>query len=190
MAKKNTLNVSTAEIIRLAGEAGAKAALETMENERKKAYRWRHDRRLRNIKLLMRNYRMLAAHCKSAIYDVRELIKSENVMDILDHLDECQDNEALYVESIKRSVERTLIIINHVDEMLRLYEIYCYQSTRPEDMRRFRIINNLYVADRALTVREIAEDERIDTRTVYKDIDAACEKLSALMFGIDGLKRE
>ena len=36
---------------------------------------------------------------------------------------------------------------------------------------------------------EIAESEGIDERTVYKDIKAACTKLAALLFGIDGVKR-
>lgn len=178
--------LNTQHIIKLAGEAGAKAALEALEKERKKAQKNRHDRRLRNTKLLLRNYRMLSAHCKSAIYDERQVF-DENAIDVLDMMEDYLSNEDLYVESIKRSARRTYIIMAHINEMLRLFEIYCYNSGKPEDERRFRAIESLYITDMPLTVKEIAKIESIDERTVYKDIDSACEKLSALIFGIDGL---
>ena len=44
--------------------------------------------------------------------------------------------------------------------------------------------------DEPIPVSEIAERENIDTRTVYKDLDAACEKMSALLFGIQWIERE
>lgn len=178
------------QIIKLAGEAGARAALETLEKERKKAQKNRHDRRLRNTKLLLRNYRMLSAHCTSAIYDARQVFE-ENAIDILDLMEDYLYDEEFYVESIKRSAKRTYIIMAHINEMLKLFEIFCYNSGKPEDERRFRVIHYMYISqDKQLSPKEIAKEEGIDDRTVYKDIDAACEKLSALIFGIDGLKRD
>lgn len=37
---------------------------------------------------------------------------------------------------------------------------------------------------------KLAADEGAVERTIYKDIDIASEKIAALMFGIDGLKRK
>jgi hypothetical protein len=35
----------------------------------------------------------------------------------------------------------------------------------------------------------LAQAEGVVERTIYKDIDIACERIAALMFGVDGLKR-
>lgn len=182
--------LSQREIIRLAAEAGAKAALEAFEKEKSKIIKGRHDRRLRNTKLLLRNYRTLKAHCENAIFERSEIIVDNmNALDILDSLDDFLSSETLYIESIKRTNERTAIILTHIDEMMKIFEILCYQSSVSEDQRRYRAINSLYIREPAKTVEEIVEDEFVDQRTIYRDINIACEKLSALLFGVDGLQR-
>lgn len=182
--------LSQREIIRLAAEAGAKTALETFEKEKSRAIKSRYDRRLRNTKLLLRNYRTLKAHCENAIYERVEIITDPiNAIDILDSIDDLWSSEALYIESIKRTTERTAIILSHIDEMVKIFEILCHESNTIEDARRYRIIRLMYIADIPSTVEDIARDEAIHPRTVYKDIDIACERLSALLFGIDGLRK-
>ena len=91
------------------------------------------------------------------------------------------------IESIRESVARTRLIIQHVNEMLAMYKIYCERSQRLEDMRRFRVIHGLYIAEQSKSADEIADEECVETRTIYRDIDAAVERLTALIFGIDGL---
>lgn len=174
-------------LVRLAAEAGARAAMETLERERAKERKSRYDRRLRNTKLLLRNYRMFKKHCEHAVFDAEQL--DENAIDILDLMWE-RGSRGNIVESIKQSAQRTAIIMRHVTDMLALYKIYCDSTGKPEDARRYRVIESLYITDHAVTAAEIAQREGIDDRTVYKDVDSACEKLSALIFGIDGLKRE
>lgn len=178
-------NVET--LVKIAAEAGAKAAMETLEKEKQKARKSRHDRRLRNTKLLLRNFRMFREHCKNAVFEVSQL--DENAIDILDLMWNRSTSEN-FVESIKKSAQRTAIIMKHITDMLDLYEAYCFRSGKPEEARRYRVIEALYIADEPLTPAQIAETEGIDVRTVYKDVDAAAEKLSALIFGIDGLKSE
>ena len=43
----------------------------------------------------------------------------------------------------------------------------------------------MYLGRDSLSVQEVAEIEKIHERTVYKDIDDACEELSSLFFGLD-----
>lgn len=174
-------------LVRLAAAEGAKAALATIEKEKQKERKSRHDRRLRNTKLLLRNFRMFKEHCRNAVFEASQL--DENAVDILDMMWNRSGSDS-FVESIKKSVQRTAIIMQHITEMLALYEVYCCKSPKAEDARRYRVIDALYIADDPLTAQQIAEREGIDLRTVYKDIDAAAEKLSALIFGIDGLNSE
>lgn len=176
-------NITT--LVRLAAAEGAKAALETIEREKQKEKKSRHDRRLRNTKLLLRNYRMFKEHCHNAVFDASQL--DENAIDILDLM--CNRSASSnVVDSIKQSVQRTAIIMQHITDMLALYEAYCSKTGKPEDARRYRTVDALYIAEEPLTPQQIAEREGIDMRTVYKDIDAAAEKLSALIFGIDSLE--
>lgn len=167
-------------------EAGIKAAMDYLTEERKQLKKGRYDRRLRNTRLLLKNYRSFRNYAKNAVYKASQL--KENAVDILDGLDDYSFDDGLYIESIKKSQQRTLIILNHIDEMLRYYKIDCEQSGKDEELRRYRIIMAYYINDPKKNAEEIAEEEHIERRTLYKDINIALKPLSALIFGIDSMK--
>ena len=175
--------------------AGVKAATDRIEEERKKERKGRYDRRLHNTRLLLKNYRVLKHHALDAVHTgarANEVI-SENAVDILDDLESMglrKVDDRLYIESIKPIQQRTRIIIEHIDEMLRYWRIDCEQSGREEALRRYRIVVDTYISDDQMTAEELAQREHIEKRTVYKDIKAAMRPLSALIFGIDGIKQE
>ncbi len=175
------------QIVMLAAEAGARAALERIEIERQQSRKEMVDRRLRNTKLLLRNYRLFKAHVENAVY---EAITDESPQAILEDLMMPGRDNTLFVESIKESAARTATIVEHMETMMQIYHAYCMTTGAEDDMRRWRVVYGLYIADRRQTVAELAEQEGVVERTVYKDVDAACEKIAALMFGIDGVKRK
>lgn len=173
-------------------EAGVQAAEAHLEEERRRRRKDRYNRRLHNTRLLLKNYRSLKHHALGAVYNgskANEAIK-ENAIDILDSLDDEMIDDRLYIESIKRSRQRTLIIIEHIDEMLRYWWIDCQESGKAENMRRYRIVHDTYIGDEYVPPDQLAEREHIERRTVYKDIGAAMRPLSALIFGIDGIKQD
>ena len=178
------LEVTTARGI----EIGIRAAMDYLTEEKEKARKSRYDRRLRNTRLLLKNYRSFKRHAQGAIFNAKQA--KENAIDILDGLDDGMLNDNLYVEGIKKSQQRTIIILNHVEEMLRYYRIACEQSGKEEEMRRYRVIMAMYIDDDKMTAQDIAEKENIEGRTVYKDITNAIKPLSALIFGIDSIKIE
>ncbi len=166
--------------------AGIKAAMDYMAEERQAQKKGRCDRRLRNTRLLLKNYRSLKYYVKGAIYKASQV--KENAIDVLDGLDDYTFDDSLYIESIKKSQQRTLIILKHIDEMLRYYRIDCERGGKDEDMRRYRIIMAYYIDDEKLGVDEIAEQEYIERRALYRDVNIALKPLSALIFGIDSMK--
>lgn len=187
---------SQTDIIRIAAEAGAKAGIEAYNKQVHKSQAERVDRRLRNTKLLLRNYRMFKGHCGSAVYELKHgeydagYQEDQPAEDLYDILDEINNGDSEYfVESIKKSVARTAIIIKHIDTMLVFYEIYCSKSKNPEEERRYKVIQAHYIDEDASTIKELADDFGITDRTIYRDIDIACERLAALLFGIDGVKK-
>lgn len=170
-------------------EVGAAAAIKAMERERNNFQKKQKDRKLRNTKLLLRNYRTLQAHYLHAVFDLDSAEKnSRDYEDIISHMNSGIYDEMLYIESIKQSSLRTKIIMAHVNSMLDIYEAACNKSGKPESNRRWRVLLKLYLNPEAMCVEEIAAEENITERTVYKDIDVCVNDLSTLFFGIGALE--
>jgi len=148
----------------------------------------RYAKKKASTKLLMRNYRSLADHCESAIYDT-ESVDQGGGYTLADILDSLHANANLEIESIRKSAVRTQIIMDHIDIMLEMYKTFCDRSPRFEDARRYRVIYYLYLSEEPRTHAELAEDEKVDKSTIYRDVDVAIERLTALIFGIDGLSQ-
>lgn len=175
--------ISIEKIIEIGVQIGVKTALERIKKEKDEKRKSRYDRRLRNTKLLLRNYRNLIIHCTDAVNCIKKI--STNAIDILDEFEDLDEN--LYIESISRSTERTAIIIAHINKMLQIYKGMCEASKKPEDIRKYQVIKRIYLDDEGILAEDLAEELKINQRTVYKDIDDAVRTLSALIFGIDGL---
>lgn len=171
-----------ADIIKLAVEAGTAAAIKHINQEKAKEIKSRQSKRLYNTKLLLENYNMLKDHCENSISNLREIVPAENAIDILDSLD---SSEGSYIESIKRSTTRTYIILSHIDVMMELYKAYSESSNKPEDARRCRVMKAVYLDN--LKMMEVCDKENMDRSTYFRDINEINKKLSALIFGIDGL---
>ena len=174
------------DIYENAAAIGAKEALKMFGQERKKEQGKRADRRLRNTKLLLRNYHMLKEHAENSVFGRTQM--EESALDILESMMSMYDNEVI-IESIKRSATRTAVIVSHIETMFGLYEAYCGNAPNREiEMRRYEVVWDMYMADNTLSAKEIAEKQHMSKDNVYADLRVATEKLTALIFGVDGLK--
>lgn len=167
-------------------EIGVKAAMDYIEEERERTRKSRHDSRLHNTKLLLKNYRSFKKHVEGAIFNAKQA--KENAIDILDGLDSEITDDVTYVDGIKKSQQRTIIILQHIDKMLDFFRISCEQSKDPVEMRRYNTIMAMYINDDKKTAPEIGAILGVEWRTVYKDVNYAIEPLSALIFGVDSIK--
>lgn len=159
--------------------------IQTYQEEQEKQQKLIHNKKLRNTKLLLINYRGLVAHSESAIYEASQC--DEDVYDILSLMSGRKSEQELYVESIKKSAGRTKLILEHIKKALIDYQMYCVRSKKEEEMRRCRTINRLYINPEPWEVQDIAADENVDVSTVYKDVKEAIRRLTPRIFGIDGL---
>ena len=174
------------DIYAKAAEIGAKEALKTYVQERKKEQGKRADRRLRNTKLLLRNYHMLKEHAENSVFGRTQM--EESALDILESMMGLYDSEVI-IESIKRSATRTAIIVSHIETMFGLYDAYCEKSSNKViDRRRYDVIWEKYMAEPTLSVKEIATKHTMSKENVYSDLRVAEERMTALIFGVDGLK--
>lgn len=160
--------------------------IETYNKEIESQHKRSFDKRLRNTRLLLENYRGFVAFSDGAIYEASQC--EEDVYDILSLMSGKPSEQELYVESIKKSAGRTKLIIEHIKKAIADYEAYCKRSKRSEEMRRFRTIRRFYIDNDAWDAQEIAEAEVVDISTVYKDIKEATKRLTPRIFGIDGIR--
>lgn len=170
-------------------DAGAKAAVKAVERERKAYRKKQYDWKYQNTKLLLRNYRRLNAYYENAIFSIEDAEEAdESFEDIMRNMGRPADEE-IFVESIQKNYLATRIIMTHVNKMLDCYEIMCERSNRQDDKRHWRVLEGLYLSENYTTAEQIAKQEHIDKRTVYKDIDVCAADLTALFFGVGGIER-
>ena len=172
------------ELMEKAAVAGAKAGIDRYEAELKDRQKKYRDKRYHNTKLLLRNYRMLQINAENSVFGRSQM--EESAADILDNMMNMYNDEVI-VESIKTSATRTAIIVSHVKTMIRMYQICCEQSGNEIDKRRYDIIYGLYISDPKITRKELMDKWNISSDTTYTDEKIAIERLSALIFGVEGL---
>ena len=136
----------------------------------------------------MRNYRRLNAYYQNAVFSRDNAGEADvDFEDIMRSMGRPADEE-IFVESIQKNYITTRIIMAHVNKMLECYQIMCERSNRKDDKRHWRVLEGLYLTEDYTTAEEIAKRERIDKRTVYKDIDICAADLTALFFGVGGIE--
>lgn len=185
-AETRMITLSMAELRAMrqeSAEIGARMALEKIEKEKKKAQKQMNDKRLHNTKLLLKNYKMLKMNAENSIFGQSQM--KESAADILCNMMSLYD-DGVIVDSIKRSATRTAIIVAHIEEMLKLYKVYCDRGNEIEK-RRYKVLYDTYISDKELSVQDIAKLQKMSKESVYSDLKISIKRLTALIFGIDSL---
>lgn len=159
-------------------------AVKAIEMQKKEKMKNKYDRRLRNTETLLKSYNSFKEHVDNSIYAASQ-IENENIQEEMDYDDEIDDR---FVNSILKSKERTKIMVAHIDNCLKYYNLKCLASNREDIQRRIQVIQMLYTNEETMTYEEISEELNCSTKTVNNTKKAAIKELSALFFGIDGVK--
>lgn len=173
---------SHSEIVRIASEV----AIEVYSKEKTKEKKMQTDRRFRDAKRLIRNYREIKLHAGDAIASLSEVDNED--FDFFKSM--VEERGEIDVASIVVSRAKSAIMLTHIDAMIHTYQTICLGSKKAEEQRRYRVLESMCLCDNTLTAQELAERENVDLRTIYRDFDTACEKMSALLFGIQWIERE
>lgn len=173
------------EVYEAAAKIGAEKALDVFNKERSEERRYRRKRKLRNTELLLRNYHMLKENAENSVFGRSQM--EESAADILEEMMSLYNDEII-VDSIKNSATRTAIIMSHVDTMISLYHTYCERAENSDiEMRRYEVLWDRYLADEPMNVETISKCHHMTKQNVYADLKIATERLTALIFGVDGL---
>ena len=161
--------MSKVEITKTIIEEISSAVAKKLEAERKRKYKEDRDWKLRNTKLLLKNYHILKDHCRK--------ISTE----IDDYADSVFDPEDLELHSIMASKAKTRQMVWYIDEMLLAYERYANQAGEAAQ-RRFRTIREYHIGRK--TYEDIARATAVSERTVRRDLVDARREFSVFLFGI------
>jgi len=150
-----------------------KAAIKEFDKEKKMEQK---KKTFHNTKLLLAHYNDLKEHVRNAIDDVNKL--EGDLLDLGD-----LERDELYILSIKRSKAKTLIMIAHIDmslETLRQKQIKLCAIEKYEALK-------MYFIDE-MTYEEIQEKFTCGVNTPRRWVNEMINKLSILLFGVDGIK--
>lgn len=130
------------------------------------------ERELRNTKELLKNYRLLENHLDVALPEIDD--------------DTPLSRYELSLFSLLGYRARSKEMLVFVNEILNRYREICLQGT-PEQHRRYRVIQSLYLDKPAVTRTKLADRFDCDEKTIRRDEKRAITELSVMIFGIDGL---
>lgn len=180
--KKKPKKMTYGEMLEQAAKIAAATAISQYKAEQEAHRKSVTDKKFKNTKLLLRQYRALRDYAENAVFNASQL----EDFDIIKLISGVTDSDKYKVESVQNQVAYTKTIMQHVETMLHIYKAKCLASGKDEVSRRWRVIETMYLeGDASPEVNAIAAKEMIDGRTVYKDIDKACDELSNLIFGLD-----
>ena len=168
---------------------GIKKGIEQARNEERLKEKITYDTRIKNTRLLLKNYRSFVKACEQATFTEKEL-ESATVEEVLDKLF-CQSyDEVTVVQSILASKKRTEIILTHIKRIINFYLFEADQSKNDEKWRKAHILNDLYVVGKYKPkINVMSEKYHISDRQIRRDANSAIEEIAVLMFGIDGIRK-
>lgn len=168
---------------------GIKKGIEQAKNEERLREKITYDTRIKNTRLLLKNYRNFVKACKQATFTEKEL-ETTTVEEVLDKLF-CQSyDEVTVVQSILTSKKRTEIILTHIERIINFYIFEAEQSKNDEKIRKAHILNDLYVEGKYKPkINAMSEKYHISERQIRRDANSAIEEIAVLMFGIDGIRK-
>lgn len=161
---------------------GIKQGIEQARNEEKLRDKITFDIRLKNTKLLLKNYRKFKEFFNQATYSEKEL-ETATVEEVIDKI-YCQAyDDVTIVQSILASKKRTEIIMTHIEKMIRFYLVEAEHSKIDEKIRKANILNDLYIeGTKVPEMSLLAKKYNISLRQLHRDKNAATEELAVYMF--------
>ncbi|WP_318766598.1 hypothetical protein [Lactiplantibacillus carotarum] len=164
----------TKEQIELAARIGA----ETFRDTQRKGQKSDYEKKLRNTKLILENYRYLEKHVNVGLPKFN-----------------ASDQEAtalipkweLSVYALLGFKARSKTMIEYVDLILKAYKEECDDNDNPAVQRRYRVIKSLYLNHPTISREKCAELFFVDHRTIDRDVKAAVHDLSILLWGADAI---
>lgn len=184
--KEQIYSVTQEQLNSIAATAAEKA-VEAYRSETKKAQKKAEDENVRITKKKLQSYRRV----KASLAETEEFTEDEKielrwafVKDLMGSdfgtIQKAEDR----IKAVENKRKRDLFEIQMIDRAMELYKREVDKSSSEEFCRRYRELYAMYIDDDALTVKEIAENEKISEKIVYRDLGIACKIVAVYLLGM------
>lgn len=128
---------------------------------------------LHNTKLLLKNYNKILLSVEGAISEANQIDQ-----ELLIYTDE----EEVYINSIRRSKLKSLIVITHIDKALELIKNECIHKGIPE---KFEAFNSCLME--GMTYEDAAKEYNSSKQSISRWVNDITKSVSIQLFGVDGI---
>lgn len=151
------------------------AVLKSQKKINKEEQQEKKNWKLRNTKLLLKNYRMLNKHCEEI---VEQLEGYEGIL--------FSSNE-LNLQTLMKYKAKTKKLMNYFDSTFSHYKEFCI-AQGINGSRKIGSLEKMYIANCKMSAGQIAEYYNVDKRTVHRDLKKGTDELTIFLFGVDSLE--
>lgn len=184
--KEQKYSVTQEQLNSIAAIAAEKA-VEAYRSEVKKTKKRMDNENVRITKKKLQSYRRVKASLAETVeftddekIELRWLFIKDLMGSDFDGVQKADDR----IKSIENKRKRDMFEIEMIDRALNLYKREADKSSSEEFRRRYRELCAMYIDDDALTVKEIAENESISEKIVYRDLGIACNIMAVYLLGM------
>ncbi|MDF2611459.1 MAG: hypothetical protein K0R92_2933 [Lachnospiraceae bacterium] len=129
---------------------------------------------LHNTKMLLKNYNKIQNSINEAISEVNQLER-----DCIGY----DDEEEIYINSIRKSKLKSLIVIAHIDKALNLIQAECKRKGIPEKYNAF-----ISCMLDGMTYDEAAKDYFTSKQSISRWVNDLTKEVSIQLFGVEGIE--
>ena len=158
----------------LAAEELIEKAVKTVIREYDKEQKQEQKRKaLHNTKLLLKNYNKIQASIEGAVSEAKQIEQDYVIVD---------DHDKLYIESIRRSKLKSLIVIAHIDKALDTVYNECLSKGTIEKYEAFKscLMESMSYEDAAIVYHS-------SKPSISRWINDITRDVSIQLFGIEGI---
>lgn len=187
--KKIPMYVLTQEQINQIAAIAGKEAVNTFRAEQTKAEkkRAREENKVKKTKKMLSSYRRI----KATLSDEAEFTEEEQIelrwkfiQDLMGNVRETVGKSERTIKDAEKRRQEDLYCIYRIEKATEMYREECEKSGSEEAKRRYRELHMMYLDEKAYTVQEISEVEKVSDKTVYKDLGIACGIVAVYLLGI------
>ena len=177
----------TAEEVGRIAEIAAREASKVYREEQKKSEKKERNSadKVKRTKKLLSDYRRLKREIpESDEFSIAEKVEKRwaFIRDLMGSA-YAKKPESIIEDEEKRRAEN-MYYIERIEKAVETYRQECEVSRKPEAMRCFREVYGHYMDEEEKTVAQIAAEECVSEKTVYKDIGNACKIISVYLLGV------
>lgn len=186
---KIPMYVLTQEQINQIAAIAGKEAVHTFRSEQVKAEkrRGREENKVKKTKKMLSSYRRI----KATLSDEAEFTEEEQIelrwkfiQDLMGSVKETISKSERAIQDGEKRRQEDLYCIYRIEKATEMYREECERSGSEEAKRRYRELSMMYLDEKAYSVQEISEVEKVSDKTVYKDLGIACGIVAVYLLGI------